>query len=118
MVKRLKVKKINSVFYLDDRNYVLFTTNYSKHDFLYYKHLEKDIKALLFGENLQNALPIVLKNQKLENIELHLDKYILGGVSYNEGELVESDFSRTMANQVISTLKNKIGLASVIIELF
>jgi hypothetical protein len=118
MVKRIKVKKINSVFYLDDRNYVLFTTNYSRHDFLYYKHLEKDIKALLFGENLQNALPVVLKNHKLENVELILDKYILGGVSYNEGNLIESDFSRSMANQVISNLQNKIGLDSVIIELF
>ena len=66
MVKKIKIKKINSVLYLDDRNYILFTTNYSKHEFLYYKHLEKDIKALLFGDNLQNTLPAILKNQKSE----------------------------------------------------
>ena len=118
MVKKLKVKKIKSVFYLNDRNYILFTTNYSKHDYIYYKHIEKDIKALLFGENLQEVLAEVLKNQPTVYIELFLDDFITGGISYNEGDLVESDFTKTQANQIISHLKNKKWLYSVIIELF
>ncbi|MFW9939211.1 MAG: hypothetical protein ACFFD5_16330 [Candidatus Thorarchaeota archaeon] len=118
MVKKLKVKKIFSILYLNDRNYILFSTNYSNNDFLYYKNLESDIKALLFGENLQEVLLNILKNQKSEYIEVILDKYILGGLSYNEGELVESNLSRTSANQILSNLKSKIGISSNIIELF
>jgi len=118
MVKKIRIKKIYSIFYLSDRNYILFSTNYSKHDFLYYKHLEKDIKALLLGENLQNALPEILKNQKLEYVELILDKFIHGGISYNQGDLVESNFSKGKANQIITKLKKKINLDLAIIELF
>ncbi|MFX0028322.1 MAG: hypothetical protein ACFE8B_03870 [Candidatus Hermodarchaeota archaeon] len=118
MVKKLKVKKVFSILYLDARNYVLFSPNYSKHEFLYYKHLEKDIKALLFGENLQKILPEALKNEESKYIEILLDRFILGGLSYNNGELVESYFSKSQANQILSNLKNKIGISSEIIELF
>ncbi|MFX1575142.1 MAG: hypothetical protein ACFFB0_20590 [Promethearchaeota archaeon] len=118
MVKKIKIKKIYSIFYLKDRNYVVFRANYSKYDFLFYKHLEKDIKALLFGENLQNALSEVLENPELEYVEILLDKIVHGGVSYNEGDLVESDFTKSKANQIISKLKNKLGFDSIVIELF
>ena len=112
------MKKIFSILYLDNRNYVLFSTNYSNDDFLYYKHLEKNIKALFFGEKLQEVLPEVLKTQKSEHVEFFLDKYIHGGVSYNEGELVENNFSKVQTNQILLSLKNKIGISSEIIEFF
>jgi len=118
MANKIKIKKINSILYLDTRNYILFSTNYSKHEFLYYKHLENDIKALFFGENLQNVLPEILKSQRSEYIEIYLDKYIQGGISYNEGDIVESNLSKSIANQIIIKLKKKISDNLASIEFF
>ena len=53
MSNKIEITKIHSIFHHNHRNYILFSTNHSQFDYLYFKHMKKNIRSLFFGNNFQ-----------------------------------------------------------------
>lgn len=118
MNKFIKIPKIYSIFTKNQRKYIIFSINNSDNEFIYIIHLNNDVKSLLFGKNLLNSISKIQNNESIECIECSLGSQILGGISYDKGDLVIDNFSLEESNQILSELIKELKNKSIDIELF
>ncbi|MFW9988686.1 MAG: hypothetical protein ACFFC3_08530 [Candidatus Odinarchaeota archaeon] len=118
MSKFKKISKIYSIFTRNQCKYIIFSVNNSSDEFIYIKHLNNDVKSLLFGKNLLNSISNIQDDNSIECIECSLGSQILGGISYDKGDLITNNFSLEESNQILSELIKEIKNVSICIELF
>ncbi|MBD3339481.1 MAG: hypothetical protein GF353_10250 [Candidatus Lokiarchaeota archaeon] len=65
--------------------------------------------ALLYGYNFQNRISTLLKEEDIDCIECRLGINIIGGVSFEDEDLIEFNFDVCRANQIVGELNNKLN---------
>ncbi|MFX1312602.1 MAG: hypothetical protein ACFFHD_08330 [Promethearchaeota archaeon] len=118
MIQSLQILKIHLIFTRNQCTYIVFSTNKSNNEFVYIKHLNNNVKSLLFGKDLHKSISKILNNQDIECIECYLGSQVLGGISYDTGDLIANNISLKESNQIIFQLKKALKSKSSIIEYF
>lgn len=118
MSNKIEITKIHSIFHHNHRNYILFSTNHSQFDYLYFKHMKKNIQSLFFGNNFLIYISNLIKKNDVDCIECELGTRILGGISFDQDIQIANNLTINECNQILSNLKNFLKNTKKIIELF
>ena len=86
-------------------------------DFLYFSHLFRPLRSLMFGKDFHDQLPYLLENNDL-CIECGLGLSMTGGVALDDGEIIEWNYSVGEANLILGALMERLGKEGSWIQLF
>lgn len=112
------IKEIHSIFSLKLRKYILFSLKDEDRVFLYFFHTKQPVKGLLYGYNLLNEIPRLLEDPSIECLECNLASQIIGGISFDNNEIVESNISIEECNIILAELKKELKINTDLIQLF
>ncbi len=109
MKKKTELKLIQC-FSNEQKDYILFEKRFPKSDrqYLYFQNQDQNIRSLLFGKHLKKHILEIWEDPNRDCIECNLGTQIMGGVSFDKGDLIENGLSIKKANSLISSLKTKI----------
>lgn len=111
------ITEIHKAFTRHDRKYLFFSVSGRDEDFLYYSHMSRPLRSLMFGRNFLSQMPHLMENEDL-CIECGLGLSIAGGIALDNGDLIEWHYSVETANQVLIDLREMLGDEGHWIELF
>ena len=92
----------------DDRDCCLFSPAGSHHDFLYFSHRDRALRALFYGDGFIDEIPRLLQEPGL-CIECGLGLRIIGGVSLDGPDCIAWNCSRDAANRILAGLMRCMG---------
>jgi hypothetical protein len=118
MLEKITIKKIESVFRHHDKIYILFSLNNSKFEFLYFTTNNYRIRSLLFGKDLISKVTLNREDKSITCIECSLCSKIDGGISFDDGSIVENDLTIEKCNLILKELKNNLIEYAEIIKFF
>jgi hypothetical protein len=117
MIIASRITTIYKTFTRHDRKYSFFSVSGRDEDFLYYSHLSRPNRSLMFGRDFIGQLPHLMERDDL-CIECGLGLSISGGVSLDNGDLIDWHCPVEMANQLLTDLREQLGNEGQWIELF
>ena len=118
MQNNIKIAEIHSIFIHHKTDYILFSLNHNKFNYLYLLNSETQNKSLLFGNNLIPSVLALRNKLDIECIECHLCRNIIGGISLDGKDLIESNLSVEEANAILTKLKDMMNPKVITIQLF
>ena len=118
MFEEITIKKIESVFTHHDKIYILFSLNNSNFEFLYFSTHDYRIRSLLFGKDLISQVLLNRNDKSISCIECNLCSKIDGGISFDDGSIVENDLTIDKGNLILKELKNNLAESAEIIKFF
>ncbi|MEI6294347.1 MAG: hypothetical protein WCP36_11725 [Methanomicrobiales archaeon] len=117
MVEPSLIRTIHEIFTRHDRRYSVFSVTGRDEEFLYYSHVTRPLRSLVFGRNFTGQLPHLMEKKDL-CIECGLGLSVTGGVALDSGGCVAWQCSVAEANQVLTGLKERLGEEGQWVELF
>ncbi|MDO9550230.1 MAG: hypothetical protein Q7J03_04595 [Methanoregula sp.] len=117
MSPRPVIQHIYPVFSRHDRRYCVFSVNGRDEEYLYYSHISRPLRSLMYGRDFVSHLPRLRENEDL-CIECGLGLLMAGGVALDKGECIAWHCSVEEANLVLTGLKERMGEEGQWIELF
>ena len=118
MAEKITIKKIDSVFRHDDKTYILFSLINSKFEYLYFTTPDYRIRSILFGKDLISQVSLNREDKSISCIECNLCSKIDGGISFDNGSIVENDLTVDKCNLILKELKNTLIEYAEIIKFF
>ncbi|MHA1521815.1 MAG: hypothetical protein ACTSVZ_00890 [Promethearchaeota archaeon] len=110
--------KILTRFEHNERVYFIFSLENSPREYIFFTHCQLPIRSLLFGREFHLKWKN-FDNTQLECFECSLAQEIEGGVSYDQDDQVEFNFSIAKANQILIELQKAVDKSDQIyIKLF
>lgn len=104
----VEIQSIYRIFNTQSAFYIHFGIQQSNWDYLYVHYDDNSKYSLFYGNNFDTLLQKYLEDRSIECIECQLGINILGGVSFDSGELVEFNLSIQQANKILSILKDEL----------
>ena len=104
MAEEIKIEKVHSFFRHNNKDYILFSIRNSPCHYLYFTSDDYTIRSLMYGENLLLPISSSLEKSTTSCIECNLGSLIQGGVSLDEGNLVEFNLTIEKSNQILKEL--------------
>ena len=117
MSPRPVIQHIHPVFSRHDRRYCIFSVNGRDEEYLYYSHMSRPLRSLMFGRDFVSQMPRIRENEDL-CIECGLGLSVAGGIAHDNGDCIAWHYSVEEANRVLDCLKGKLGDEGKWIELF
>ena len=111
------IEAIHQTFSRHDRQYCIFSVTGRNEEFLYYSHISRPLRSLMFGRNFLDQLPPLMEKEDL-CIECGLGLSVTGGVALDNGDRIAWHCSVEEANLVLKGLKKRLGVEGRWIELF
>ena len=111
------IQKIHMAFSRHERRYCCFSVAGRDGDFLYYSHMTRPLRSLMFGRDFLGRLPGLMDNENL-CVECGLGLSVEGGVALDDGDLIAWHFTVRDANRVLESLRQQMGSEGSWIELF
>ncbi len=111
------ITAVHRRFVRDERRYCLFSVAGKKDDFLYYSHMHRPLRSLMFGDGFLDQLPALMEKEGL-CIECGLGLSVAGGVALDDGDLLAWHSTVEEANAILARLKETLGDDGEWIELF
>lgn len=108
---------ISTAFTRHERRYWLFSVSGMSDEYLYYTHLSRPLRSLMFGRNFLGQLPSLMENRDL-CIECGLGLSVDGGVALDDGDILAWHCTVKEANEILAQLKETLGTEGKWIELF
>ena len=112
------VKEIHSIFTLKLRKYIIFSLKNDDRIFLYFIHRKRPIKGLLYGRNFLGDIPKILEDPSVDCLECNLASQITGGVSFEDGDIIENNMSIEECNEILTELKKELIISNDIVQPF
>lgn len=98
----------HQIFLRHDRKYCIFPVTGRDEEFLYYSHMSRPLRSLMFGRNFLDQLPGLMEREEL-CIECGLGLSVKGGVALDTGDLIAWHCTVEEANRILIALKQKLG---------
>ncbi len=117
MSSRPVIQHVHLVFSRHDRQYCIFSVRGRDEEFLFYSHVSRPLRSLMFGRDFVSQLPRLGGKEDL-CIECGLGLLVAGGVALDNGDCIAWHCSVDEANLVLVSLKGKLGDEGKWIELF
>jgi hypothetical protein len=115
MQRQSAIRTVHQAFFRHDRYYCIFSVNDRVEDFLWYSHMSRPLRSLMFGRDFLSRLPELRENDDL-CIECGLGPAVAGGVALDDGDQIAWNCTIMEANQILGNLrKHCIGEQSMII---
>jgi hypothetical protein len=111
------IQVIHQTFSRHDRQYCVFSIAGRKEEFLYYSHISRPLRSLIFGRNFLGQLPRLMEKEDL-CIECGLGVSVAGGVALDGGDYIAWHCTLVEANRVLAALREKLGEGGQWIALF
>ncbi len=111
------IQTIHKTFTRDDRRYYIFSVTGRDEEFLYYSHMFRPLRTLMFGRNFIGLLQRLMEKEGL-CIECGLGLSMTGGVGLDSGDYTAWGCSVDEANRILTSLKARLGDDGQWIELF
>jgi len=111
------IQTIHQIFSRHDRMYCIFSVNGRDEEFLYYSHMSRPLRSLMFGRNFLGQLPRLMENGDL-CIECGLGLSVAGGIALDNGDKIAWNCTVGEANRVLTGLSERLGAEGKWIELF
>ena len=111
------IQKIHQTFSRHDRLYCIFSVTGRDEEFLYYSHMSRPLRSLMFGRNFLGQLPRLMAKEDL-CIECGLGLSVAGGVALDDGDKIVWHCTVEEANRVLTDLRERMGAEGQWIELF
>ncbi|MEI7649524.1 MAG: hypothetical protein WCJ47_07455 [Methanomicrobiales archaeon] len=111
------IQTIHQTFSRHDRQYCIFSVTGRDEEFLYYSHMSRPLRSLMFGRNFLGMLPRLMEKEDL-CIECGLGLSVAGGVGLDGGDCIAWHCTVWGANRVLKELRNRLGDDGRWIELF
>ena len=92
------------------RVYFIFSLENSPKEYIFFSHSQLPIRSLLFGLNFHLKWKNFDHSQS-ECFECSLTQEIEGGVSYDQDDQVEFNFSIYKANQILTELQKNVDVS-------
>ncbi len=108
---------IHKIFTRNDRRFCIFSVTGRDEDFLYFSHVSRPLRSLIFGRNFIGQLPDFMEEQDL-CIECGLGLSMAGGIALDNGDLTGLHCPVETANRVLIGLRERLGDEGKWIELF
>ena len=112
------VKEIHSIVTLKLRKYIIFSLKNDDRIFLYFIHRKRQIKGLLYGHDFLGKIPGLLKDPSIDCLECELGSQIMGGVSFEDQEIIENNMSIEECNEILTELKKELIISNDMVQLF
>ncbi len=100
-----RISEIHHIFSKNTTSYVHFSLEKENLDYLCMNNPQEDRYALFFGTHFRKLITEYRQDPSIQCIECELGTNIIGGVSWDTGDLVEFNLSKTQANNILSVLK-------------
>jgi len=117
MTTHCSITAVRSQFVRDERRYCIFSINGREDDFLYYSHMSRPLRSLMFGSRFLDQLPALMEKEGL-CIECGLGLSVSGGVALDDGELIAWHCTVDEGNRILAALKEALGNNGQWVELF
>ena len=117
MASKPMIQTIHQTFSRHDRQYCIFSVTGRDEVFLYYSHMSRPLRSLMFGRNFLGQLPRLMEKEDL-CIECGLGLSVAGGVALDDGDKIAWHFTVEEANRVLTDLRERLGAEGQWIELF
>lgn len=117
-MEQIEIKNVYFSFTHAEKSYIVFDLMGSEYIYLYFFNPKNQNHSLFYGENLHHLIKKYLKNPKIECIECQIGTKIIGAISFDDGELIESNLTKIEANRILNTLKGKLKEKKAEIILF
>lgn len=111
------ITAVHRQFVRDERRYCLFSVASRNDNFLYYSHMYRPLRSLMFGSGFLDQLPSLMEKEGL-CIECGLGLSVAGGVALDNGDLLAWNCTVEEANAILAGLKKTLGNDGEWIELF
>lgn len=113
-MEEIGIKKIHFRFKHANKFYIIFDINNSDDTYLYFFNPKNDNRSLLYGKDLHLLIEKYLTNPKIKCLECALGINLYGAVSYDEGEVIESNLTIVKANKILNKLNERINREKII----
>lgn len=117
MVSTVLIMTVHNQFTRHERRYCIFSITGRDEEYLYYSHMDRPLRSLMFGRDFLTKLPGLMKEEDL-CIECGMGLSIKGGVALDAGDLLAWHCTVDNVNTVLTMLKEKLGEEGYWIELF
>ena len=111
------IEAIHQTFSRHDRRYCIFSVAGRNEVFLYYSHMSRPLRSLMFGRNFLDQLPRLMEKEDL-CIECGLGLSVTGGVALDNGDRIAWHCTIGEANHILKGLKYRLGDEGQWIKMF
>ena len=102
------IQAIHQTFSRHDRRYCIFSVNDRDKEILYYSHMFRPLRSLMFGRDFVSLLPRIMENDEL-CIECGLGLSVTGGVALDNGDRIAWHYTVREANHILNELRDRWG---------
>jgi hypothetical protein len=102
------IEAIHQIFSRHDRQYCIFSLSGREEEFLYYSHISRPLRSLMFGRNFLDQLPRLMEKEDL-CIECGLGLSVTGGVALDNGDRIAWHCTIGKANHILQGLRDRLG---------
>ncbi len=111
------IEAIHQTFSRHDRQYCIFSVAGRNEEFLYYSHISRPLRSLMFGRNFLDQLPRLMEKEDL-CIECGLGLSVTGGVALDNGDRIAWHCTIGEANHILKGLKDRLDDEGQWIKMF
>lgn len=112
------VKQIHAIVSLKLRKYIIFSLRNDDRIFLYYINRKRPVKGLFYGKGFLGDIPQLLADPSVDCLECKLGTQIMGGVSFDEGEIIENNMTLKECNEILTELKKELIISNDMVQFF
>ncbi|MDD1702721.1 MAG: hypothetical protein LUQ31_07060 [Methanoregula sp.] len=112
------IREVHDIFLRHDRKYCIFSVSGSDNDYLYYSHVARPLRSLMFGKDFSLRMQALVRENEDLCIECGLGLSITGGVALDNGDLVAWNCEVEDANRILAGLKRYLGTQGEWIAVF
>ncbi|MFA4878359.1 MAG: hypothetical protein WC586_13225 [Methanoregula sp.] len=117
MASPLMIEAIHQIFSRHDRQYCIFSLSGRDEEFLYYSHISRPLRSLMFGRNFLDQLPRLMEKEDL-CIECGLGLSVIGSVALDNGDRIAWHCTIGEANHILQGLRDRLDDEGRWIKLF